>query len=174
MFRSIIIFIFCSILISCGSAKKTSRGSLETFNSTPSKIIETKSTTSTKADRIANFAKGYLGTTYKYGGTTERGMDCSGLIYMSFINGGDIFLPRTAREMAKEGKRIQQSKVQKGDLLFFKTNKSKRVINHAGLVIQNRSGEIIFIHASTSKGVMVSHLDGKYWSRAFAEARRIL
>lgn len=129
---------------------------------------------SRKALKIIDYAMGYLGTRYKYGGTTKRGMDCSGLIYISFINAGDIFLPRTSHAMAKEGKALLKAEINVGDLLFFKTNKRRNKINHVGLVVKVESGKISFIHATTHGGVMISNLSQAYWKSHFAEARRIL
>jgi len=129
---------------------------------------------SKKALEIADYAMGYLGTRYKYGGTTKRGMDCSGLIYVSFINAGNVFLPRTSHAMAKEGKAILKGEVNVGDLLFFKTNKRKNKINHVGLVVKVEPGKISFIHATTHGGVMISNLNQTYWKSRFAEARRVL
>lgn len=178
MSRILITFLFCSVLVSCGTTKtiapRDSSAQAPKENSASRESSHTNHTNSTKADQIVDFAKGYLGTKYRYGGTTNAGMDCSGLIYTSFINAGDIFLPRTTKELANEGKRISKRQIQKGDLLFFRTAKLKRAINHVGLVIDDTSGNIKFIHASTSKGVMVSQLDEAYWSKAFAKAQRVL
>ena len=100
-------------------------------------------------------------------------MDCSGVIYVAF--GEENFqLPRVSREMAKEGKKIALKKVAKGDLLFFKTRKSYKNINHVGLVVSNVNGQIRFIHSTTSKGVIVSLLSQKYWAKAFVKATRVL
>ncbi len=127
-----------------------------------------------KAVEIIDYAMGFLGTKYRYGGTSKRGMDCSGLIYTSFINAADIFLPRTSRAMAKEGKRILEDEVRMGDLLFFETNPRRNRINHVGLVVEVEANHIQFIHATTHGGVMVSELDQRYWRNAFVEARRVL
>lgn len=100
-------------------------------------------------------------------------MDCSGLVYTSFLK-EKISLPRVSRDMAKKGKRLSKDKISKGDLVFFKTNKNKNVINHVGLVVESKRGNILFIHSSSSRGVIVSSLDEKYWRNAFVEGRRVL
>lgn len=125
------------------------------------------------ADQIIDYAKSFMGTKYKYGGMNKKGIDCSGLIYQSFLNAGDIFLPRSSREIANQGERIRLNQVQKGDLIFFKTN-SSRSINHLGLVVENKKGDIHFIHSSTSRGVIISSLTENYWHKSFVEARRLL
>lgn len=126
-----------------------------------------------KAEAIISTAMAYSGTRYKYGGLTEKGMDCSGLVYVS-LRENDILFPRISHEMAQEGERIEVSEVQKGDLLFFKTTKSGKRINHVGLVVDVEGDDIKFIHATTSRGVLVSSLREGYWNYAFVKAMRIL
>ena len=115
----------------------------------------------------------YKGTRYKYGGTTRKGMDCSGLMYTAFGK-HQVNLPRVSYQQATKGKRIKLNTVKKGDLLFFQTNKNRKRINHVGLVVSHKSGVIKFIHSTTSKGVLVSTMDERYWKNAFTEARRVL
>lgn len=126
----------------------------------------------TKTDRVIANANSYKGTKYKYGGTTKKGMDCSGLIYTAFQK-ENIQLPRVSSAMAKTGKSISLQNVKKGDLLFFKTSRKNR-INHVGLVTSVRKGQIQFIHATTSRGVIKSMLSEKYWKKAYKKAKRIL
>ncbi len=138
---------------------------------------ETEATSEKPADlkihNIIDIARSFHGTPYKYGGTTSKGMDCSGLIYTAFKE-EDIFLPRISRDIAAKGKKISLNDVSKGDLVFFKTDRTRNVINHVGLVVDVFPGKILFIHSSTSQGVIVSSLDESYWSQAFVEVRRVL
>ncbi|MEX0290920.1 MAG: C40 family peptidase [Flavobacteriaceae bacterium] len=94
-----------------------------------------------QADHIINTAMSFAGVRYKFGGTTRKGMDCSGLLYVAFGE-HDVSLPRVSYQMANEGRRIKVSRVAKGDLLFFKTSKRGKRINHVGLVVAVGSGEI--------------------------------
>ena len=145
------------VITSCGGARKASSGP----------------TSSSKTERIIKKAQSFTGTRYKFGGTTHKGMDCSGLIYIAYQK-ENIVLPRVSRDMAKRGKEVKAKEVKKGDLLFFKTNKSRNRINHVGLVTQAKNGEIYFIHSTTSKGVITSNLNEKYWNQAYTMARRVL
>ncbi|QIE59394.1 C40 family peptidase [Rasiella rasia] len=154
-------------LASCGSSKRTT----PTYKKRT--VTKSTSTSNTTADRVIKYAKTFEGTRYKFGGTTKKGMDCSGLIYTSFLK-EDISLPRISRDMAKQGTRISLLKAEAGDLVFFQTNKSRNVINHVGLVVENIRGELKFIHATTSKGVIISSIQENYWNNAFVQARRII
>ncbi|MHA7942965.1 C40 family peptidase [Formosa sp. 3Alg 14/1] len=122
---------------------------------------------------LVDFAKQFEGVRYKYGGTTKKGMDCSGLVFETF-KAYNIELPRVSRDMAKEGIKIDLEDVKEGDLLFFHTNSRSNTINHVGLVVTSRIGQIEFIHSTTSKGVITSSLAERYWYHSFKEARRIL
>jgi cell wall-associated NlpC family hydrolase len=125
-----------------------------------------------KTERIIKNAKNYLGTKYKYSGTTKKGMDCSGLIYTSFKK-ESIQLPRRSIEIAKLGQVIPLRQIKKGDLLFFNTG-NKNKINHVGLVTKTTNNKIYFIHASTKRGVIISSMDEKYYKTKFVKAKRIL
>ena len=124
-------------------------------------------------DEIITTALQFTGVRYKYGGTTKSGMDCSGLLYVAF-SAHDISLPRISYEMADEGRKVRVSDVEKGDLLFFKTRRGGKKINHVGLVIDVDGEDIRFIHSTTSRGVIVSSLREGFWNYSFVKATRVL
>jgi len=135
--------------------------------------VNTTAKPSKEAENIVKYAKTFDGTRYKYGGTTKRGMDCSGLIYTSFKK-HNVNLPRTTATLQGTGNWVDLKEVNVGDLLFFATKKNNRKVNHVGIVTNVRTGNVEFIHASSSKGVMVSSLAEKYWYFSFVQARRVL
>lgn len=145
-------------MISCGSSKNSTSTSRKTY---------------TTAERVVANALKYTGVKYKFGGTTRKGMDCSGVVYVAFGE-ENIEMPRVSRNMAKEGKKISLNRAKMGDLLFFKTSKTRNRINHVGLIISNKKGVIRFIHSTSSRGVIVSSLSEKYWKRAFVKATNLL
>jgi cell wall-associated NlpC family hydrolase len=142
------------------------------ITTTEAEEVITKESNKTKLEKIIDFAKSFEGTRYKFGGTTEKGMDCSGLVYTAFLK-EDVVMPRISRDMATKGIEINLTEVTEGDLVFFKTSK-RRTINHVGIVIENNRGEIRFIHSTTSKGVIISSMDDDYWKRTFVEVRRVI
>lgn len=133
---------------------------------------ETIDKTESVVDLLISTAFQYEGVRYKGGGMTNAGMDCSGLVCTTFKT-HDIQLPRSSFEMAKVGEKIKLDQVQKGDLVFFKTN-GRSQINHVGLVTEVRNGEVLFIHASVQRGVIVSSMNEPYYKKTFAQANRVL
>lgn len=124
------------------------------------------------ASQMINNAMDFLGVRYRGGGTSSDGMDCSGMV-TAVYNLFDISIPRTSRDMATVGEKVDSTNVKKGDLIFFKTN-GKRVINHVGMVVDIIGDEIKFIHSSTSKGVIISSTKESYYKKTFAQVNRVL
>ncbi|WMJ72881.1 C40 family peptidase [Cytophagaceae bacterium ABcell3] len=128
----------------------------------------------TTTDKVIQTAKSYVGTKYKYGGTSRSGIDCSGLVLLSFKSAG-IQLPRTSAEQSQAGKKVKLSKLQKGDLVFFSAKKRSRKITHVGIVTErNGPKDIKFIHASTKAGVIEADLYAPYYISIFKKAVRVL
>lgn len=183
MVRKLLHISLLLFIVGCGAAKKKT-----TYNKERKVTVEpsaegiatngetlpnnTIGTMPVKADKIINTALAFSGVRYKYGGTTRKGMDCSGLLYVSFLE-HNIPLPRISHEMADEGKHIRVEDVVKGDLLFFKTSRKGKRINHVGLVVAVEGDDIKFIHSTSSRGVIVSSLREGFWNYAFVKATRV-
>ena len=129
---------------------------------------DTTVTTSSTREKVVAYAKTFLGAKYVYGGTKpSTGFDCSG--YVKYVFGKHGFsLPRTSAQQYTVGKWIAKSELSPGDLVFYNTSGSG--VSHLGIYIGNGQ----FIHASTSKGVMISEMSNSYWSARYYGARRIL
>ncbi|MBC2837796.1 C40 family peptidase [Robiginitalea sp. SC105] len=125
-----------------------------------------------RAEAVVRTALTYTGTRYRYGGTTRKGMDCSGLLYVAFQE-HDFPIPRVSREMADAGRRVRVQQLRKGDLLFFKTTRRGGKINHVGMVVEVAGDDVKFIHSTTSRGVIVSSLREGFWNYAFVKATRV-
>lgn len=128
----------------------------------------------TKVDKVISTARSFIGTPYKYGGTTRSGMDCSGLLINSF-QVIDVRLPRSSEDQSKVGAEVEIKELQPGDLVFFATGKRKRQITHVGLVTERKGKDNIkFIHSSSSLGVVETNLYAEYYQKRFRTARRII
>jgi len=109
----------------------------------------------------------YKGVPYKYGGTDRRGFDCSGFVGKVYKDGLKTQLPRTTKEIATMGRKVSKHRLKPGDLVFFRPSRKYR---HVGIYV----GDNLFMHSSTSKGIMKSNLDNVYWKKKFRYAKRIL
>lgn len=159
--KKIIIFLFLAIAFT--SCKSTSSVATKS---------ESKKENRSLVNNLVEKATDNIGVRYKAGGTTKSGFDCSGLVYTTFES-ENIKLPRSSFEQAKIGKVIPLNDAKKGDLIFFKTNKSRQ-INHVGLITEVNSDEIKFIHSSTSKGVIISSTKEPYYKNSFEQVNRII
>lgn len=112
-----------------------------------------------------------LGIRYRRGGISEKGFDCSGLMFTAFKE-IDFTLPRSSRQQAKIGTKIDPSSAQKGDLIFFATN-AVGTISHVGMITEIIGDEIKFIHSSTHLGVIISSIKELYYSKRFVQINRI-
>lgn len=146
------------ITISCATAFATERqyGSPHTSFGFTNKQFENK-------------VKEYLDVPYRAGGTTKRGMDCSGFsktVYSKFFG---IELPHSSVDQFRLSalRKIDATQLKPGDLIFF-ANKKKRKVNHVGVYLSGKK----FIHASSSQGIMVSSLDDDYWRNRFIGSKR--
>ncbi len=111
---------------------------------------------------IIQSALKYKGVKYQSGGTTSKGLDCSGLVYLSAKDIG-LKLPHHAQEMARFGQVVPtRGRLRKGDFVFFK-GEGKRLINHVGIMLSHTE----FLHVSSSKGCIVSKLKETYWADRF-------
>ena len=124
------------------------------------------------ATQLINNAMAFVGVKYHGGGTTTAGMDCSGMVTAVFSI-FDLKLPRSSVEMANIGEKREENDIQKGDLIFFKTN-GRHVINHVGMVVEVLAGEIKFIHSASSKGVTISSTKEPYYKKSFAQVNKVL
>lgn len=116
--------------------------------------------------RLHKTAYSFLGTRYRFGGTSRRGIDCSGFVQNVFRE-LEVSLPRTAREQFWVGEKVDQYDLQKGDLLFFHTYASYP--SHVGIYL----GDNKMIHASSrDRKVVISPITSYYRSR-FMGAKRL-
>lgn len=111
--------------------------------------------------------KEWEGVSYKYGGESKSGVDCSFFV-MDSMKSIDFKLPRTTKYQSIAGKKIDKKNLQTGDLVFFIT--SKKGTRHVGIYLDHGD----FMHASTSQGVIISSLDNPYWKKHYWKSIRVL
>lgn len=130
----------------------------------------TGSATGTLAS-VIEAARSYQGTPYLFGGTTRLGLDCSGLLQLSFAEAG-VAIPRSSNEQAVWGEPVRTTELQPGDLVFFGASAGSRTITHVGMVTVANEEGVDFIHASTSLGVVENSLESDYYLSRFIRAVR--
>jgi probable lipoprotein NlpC len=171
--KNLVIFLSCVFTLSACKIFKTNKvqvANTHSHQSNPQPTII--SYESAKANDLIGLARNYTGVPYKSGGTSDNGMDCSGLIYTVCQSAG-LAIPRISYQQAEVGDDVDIEQIQKGDLVFFKTSKSSSRISHVGLVTDVALPQTVtFIHASSSKGVIEDNLFSNYWKKAFAKATR--
>ncbi len=121
--------------------------------------------------KLLDYAKYFKGGKYVWGGTTPKGFDCSGYVQYLYKKHG-VNLPRTAWSQSKKGMPVSKDQLEKGDLLFFLTDKKRGIpVTHVGIYL----GDGEFIHAaSKKKGIIISPITHGHYAKTFVSARRVV
>ncbi|MGX9415894.1 NlpC/P60 family protein [Vibrio sp. WJH972] len=159
-----VILIFSMFLL-VGCSMGPEREGFHTATSSPKREILGDSE-SVKQRLLGHYGE-WKGTPYVYGGLSSRGVDCSGFVYLTFLERLGLTLPRTTSSQVKVGIKVSPRKMKVGDLVFFKTGFNTR---HVGIYL----GDNQFLHASESKGVIISFLTNPYWQSHFWQVRRVM
>ena len=162
-------YIFLVLLVfsifSCAGKKEVSKSSSK---SSSSKNVSASST----ALKAVKVAQSYKGTKYKYGGMSKKGIDCSGLMCVSYKQVG-ISIPRTSSAQSQFGTRKYIGELAPGDLVFFGAKPKSKKVTHVGMVSRVSKDGVYFIHASSSRGVVEDKLQSDYYRQRYISARRI-
>ncbi len=111
----------------------------------------------------------WLGVPYRNGGTTRRGVDCSGLTSSIYKNVYRKNLERNSDDQRKKDcRKVKKGKLREGDLVFFHNGRKKKRATHVGIYLKDQK----FIHASTSQGVIISTLNEEYWRKHWLSGGR--
>ncbi|WP_208729489.1 NlpC/P60 family protein [Leptospira congkakensis] len=135
--------------------------------------VQTTNNEKDKRKLVDPIGRNWIGTPYLYGGYSKRGVDCSGLtksiLTDSKIGMNEKSIPRSARDQAQIGKSVSRDKQQIGNLVFFSASPNTSKITHVGMVLENGN----FIHASTSRGVVIQSLNEKWWKERYITGRDV-
>lgn len=127
-----------------------------------------RSGSSVSGDRVVAKAAEYLGTPYRYGGSSPAGFDCSGFTKYIFSQ-FDISLNRSSSDQYSNGVAVSRDELLPGDLVFFNTYGG---ISHVGIYCGN--GKFIHSSSPSSGGVIYSSLSEKYYAPKYVGARRVI
>lgn len=151
------------IFTSCSSTKKAvkNRNRANITRNKDNKIEDKYKSELTK------YCEEWIGVPHKMGGIDKDGIDCSGFVYNVYKEVYGITLPRRSQDMEKVVNPIEEKQeLKEGDLVFF--NGKQGSVNHVGIYLKDNQ----FIHTSSSKGVMISNLDEKYWFNIYRRGGR--
>ncbi|MBR1774519.1 MAG: C40 family peptidase [Bacteroidales bacterium] len=142
------------------SSSSSSSSSNNKTNSKDAVYKDSKDYLKKRDTKLSLYCMDWVGTPHVLGGNTKQGVDCSGFVYNVYKDVFDITLPRRSADMENEVKILSnKTKMREGDLVFF----GKNGVNHVGIFLNGDN----FVHTSTSKGVIVSSLEEKYWKENF-------
>ena len=163
------IYLYFSLLVlavsteACHSSQHAASGNGKNYHSQQqAKGVNTKNLKSDER-KLVEEAMTWLGTPYRYGGQDYSGTDCSGLTMKVYHKALGIKIPRNSAEQQRFCKTINRKSLNAGDLLFFCTGRDKTRVSHVGLYI----GDGRFIHSSASRGVIISHIDERYYATKY-------
>ena len=120
-----------------------------------------------KNEKLYHFINEWQGVGYKYGGKDKNGIDCSGLTSTLYSKVYNKTISSSTKALVGEVKKIKESDLKEGDLVFFNTN--GKSISHVGVFLQNNK----FVHASTKKGVMISDMTEPYFKKTYVMSGRV-
>jgi murein DD-endopeptidase / murein LD-carboxypeptidase len=118
-------------------------------------------------EKLYSFIDDWYGVVYKYGGKNKDGVDCSSLTSILYANVYNRTIPFTTKELYGDVKKINETELREGDLVFFNTN--GKSISHVGVYLMNNK----FVHASSKKGVMISDLNEAYFRSTYVCSGRL-
>ena len=122
------------------------------------------------ADALVREAEQWLGTPYRYGGSEKGvGTDCSGLTMEVYRRAAGIRIPRNSAEQQRFCTPLKRDNLRAGDLVFFSSSKGHGGVSHVGIYVD----EGVFVHASSSRGVIASNLSENYYDSHFHSAGRV-
>lgn len=170
--KNIILLVAVILIAGCGVVPRSSgpAATVKSSGGSDSSSMPMAASVSSVNEARSSLMQAYRdwkGTPYVLGGSSSRGVDCSSFVRLVFDDYFGIDLPTNTRTQLNAGNGIRRASLRTGDLVFFRTG---RKTLHVGIITEGKD----FLHASTSRGVMISNLRDNYWSSRYLAARRVL
>ncbi|MDF1673860.1 MAG: NlpC/P60 family protein [Vicingaceae bacterium] len=165
MKKLLYIYVLLTLMSACGNKKDIVVVNSNSNKQVVSKYAKKLQVSQSKITNIVlyEFIDDWYGTEYRYGGVSKAGVDCSGFCNVLYNKVYQKQLPRSTKDIVKTINKVSQDKLQEGDLVFFNISGKKN--SHVGLYLVNN----YFVHASTSKGVIISSLTNPYYKKAYSK-----
>ncbi len=162
-----LVFLLLALLLITGCSTKTGKGSkTKTYKTDYSTSSHKEQVVYNDLDKLYPYHNRWHQTPYKLGGYGSQGIDCSAFVQRAYYDLFNMKIPRTTKSLANYGKKVSRSTIKTGDLVFFKTGYNTR---HVGIYLQDGD----FMHASSSKGVIISNINDPYWKKRYWMTRRV-
>lgn len=168
------------ILTGCSASRKMKKSETPTApevksivvikKKVPERMVDTKNVS---PDDVIAFAETLIGIKYRYGSMDkQKGFDCSGFINYVF-NHFNISVPRVSVDFTNAGEEVPLKDSKPGDIILFTGSDAKSgILGHMGLITENKNGDVKFIHASESRGVIISGMNS-YFIPRFVKVNRV-
>ncbi len=124
---------------------------------------------------LVEYGRQFIGTPYHFGGKTPKGFDCAGYARYLYLHFGHTLAPYSGGQYRQGVKVASVAEMRPGDLVFFGGRRHGHRVGHTGIVVSAdpSTGTFTFIHASTSRGVIISRSSEAYYKKRYIGARRI-
>jgi probable lipoprotein NlpC len=156
-FKKYVFLIFLiALLTACSSRKYTAKPVTKA-----AKAAEAMSALKNK--ELYRFITDWTGVKYKLGGMDKNGIDCSGFALLLEKNIFGFTLPRRSKDQAETITKRSQHNLEEGDLIFFSFGGNE--VDHVGVYLNND----FFVHASTTRGVVVDDLNLPVYQQAIVK-----
>ena len=166
LIRLMPVILLSAMLTSCASSRKAAEQERAALSQKLGVAV-------TKNDNVKLYREvaSWIGVRYRTGGNTKTGVDCSGFALAIYRDVYGKQIHRTVADIYDNDVRhIRQGNLEEGDLVFFRTDgKNSKIPNHVGVFLKGDK----FVHASTSRGVVVSSLEQDYYRKAFIKGGRV-
>ncbi len=151
------------------SQQKGKSNSIHAVSATEKNFAESLGLTEkqVKGNKLYSFCDEWYGVPYRYGGCRKSGIDCSCFVNMVYEHVYGQRVGRSSAEIFSQCKQLSIEDAREGDLVFFKIN--SKTISHVGIFLKKK----LFVHASTSRGVIINNLDEAYYKKFFFCAGRL-